>query len=72
MRGISELVNIRWFLGIPFFNINPFQLAIAEQSQAILGDFLAGLQAGNEPDLYVRHGHRTDVSASKDRIGLAH
>ncbi len=72
MRSISELINIRWFLGILFFNINPFQLAIAEQSQAILGDFLAGLQAGNEPDLYVRHGHRTDVSASKNTIGLAH
>ncbi|KAK0453921.1 glycoside hydrolase family 79 protein [Armillaria borealis] len=66
MRGISELVNIRWFLGIPFFNINPFQLAIAEQSQAILGDFLAGLQAGNEPDLYVRHGHRTDPYGPSD------
>ncbi|KAK0190675.1 glycoside hydrolase family 79 protein [Armillaria mellea] len=66
MRGISELVNIRWFLGIPFFNINPFQLAIAEQSQGILGDFLAGLQAGNEPDLYVRHGHRTDPYGPSD------
>ncbi|KAG7447455.1 glycoside hydrolase family 79 protein [Guyanagaster necrorhizus] len=66
MRGISELVNIRWFLGIPFFNIDPFQLAIAEQSQAILGDLLAGFQAGNEPDLYVRHGHRTDPYGPSD------
>ncbi|KAK0230497.1 glycoside hydrolase family 79 protein [Armillaria fumosa] len=66
MRGISEFVNVRWFLGIPFFNVNPFQLAIAEQSQAILGDFLAGLQAGNEPDLYVRHGHRTDPYGPSD------
>jgi len=47
--------------GIPFFNITPPQLAIAEAGQAILGDFLLGLQAGNEPDLYVAHSHRPAV-----------
>lgn len=46
--------------GIPFFNTSPFDLSIAEQGQAILGDRLIGLQAGNEPDLYTRHGHRGD------------
>lgn len=50
-------------LGIPFFNVTPPQLAIAEASQAILGDFLLGLQAGNEPDLYSAHNHRPSASS---------
>ncbi|EKM76173.1 hypothetical protein AGABI1DRAFT_115938 [Agaricus bisporus var. burnettii JB137-S8] len=55
--NISSLVNVNWFLGIPFNDTN-WRLAIAEYGQAILGDRLVGLQAGNEPDLYERHGHR--------------
>ena len=39
-----------------------FQLGIAEEGQAILGDYLLGLQAGNEPDLYARHRRRPPVS----------
>ncbi|KAF9003830.1 hypothetical protein BDZ89DRAFT_967337 [Hymenopellis radicata] len=58
MKSISSFVNVRWFLGIPFFQTDPFDLSIAEQGQSILGDLLIGLQAGNEPDLYTRHGHR--------------
>ncbi|KAF8888693.1 hypothetical protein CPB85DRAFT_1334395 [Mucidula mucida] len=58
MKSISSFVNVRWFLGIPFFETDPFDLSIAEQGQSILGDLLIGLQAGNEPDLYARHGHR--------------
>ncbi|KAF9030078.1 hypothetical protein BDZ89DRAFT_1091658 [Hymenopellis radicata] len=58
MKSISSFVNVRWFVGIPFFQIDPFDLSIAEQGQSILGDLLIGLQAGNEPDLYTRHGHR--------------
>jgi hypothetical protein len=47
--------------GIPFNDTSNFRLAIAEQGQAILGDYLVGLQVGNEPDLYARHGHRPSV-----------
>ncbi|KAF9449694.1 glycoside hydrolase family 79 protein [Macrolepiota fuliginosa MF-IS2] len=55
--NISQLVNVNWFLGIPFNDTN-WRLAIAEYGEAILGDKLIGMQAGNEPDLYDRHGHR--------------
>lgn len=58
MRQISSLVNVRWFLGIPFMDTNNFQLRIAEEGQAILGDYLLGLQVGNEPDLYARRSRR--------------
>ena len=61
LRNISSLVNVRWHLGIPFNDTSNFRLGIAEQGQTILGDYLIGLQAGNEPDLYGRHGHRPAV-----------
>jgi hypothetical protein len=61
LRNISSLVNVRWHLGIPFNDTQNFRLAIAERGQQILGDFLMGLQVGNEPDLYVDHGHRPSV-----------
>jgi len=67
MRNISSLVNVRWHLGIPFFNTTPFNLDIAERSQVILGEYLIGLQAGNEPDLYGRHGHRNEVRVFPSR-----
>lgn len=38
--------------GIPFNDTN-WRLTIAEKGQAILGDHLIGLQAGNEPDYYL-------------------
>lgn len=49
--------------GIPFFNTTPFALGILEQGQAILGDNLIALQAGNEPDLYAQppRTHRQTV-----------
>ena len=49
--------------GIPFFNTTPFALEIVEQGQEILGNYLLGFQAGNEPDLYAAHGHRPSVSS---------
>ena len=49
-------------VGIPFFNTTPFSLEIVESGQQILGDNLLGFQAGNEPDLYVSHGHRPSVA----------
>jgi len=48
--------------GIPFNSTNPFRLAIAEKGQAILGDYLLGLQAGNEPDFYAKFRKRPAVS----------
>ncbi|KAG6864522.1 hypothetical protein C0991_008984 [Blastosporella zonata] len=69
MRNISSFVNVRWFLGIPFNDTSNFRLAIAEQGQAILGDYLIGLQAGNEPDLYARHGHRPQTYSPYDYLG---
>jgi hypothetical protein len=49
--------------GIPFFNTTPFSLEIVEEGQQILGNYLLGFQAGNEPDLYAAHGHRPSVSS---------
>ncbi|KAI0027521.1 hypothetical protein K488DRAFT_25110, partial [Vararia minispora EC-137] len=58
MANVSQLVNVWWYLGIPFYNTTPFDLSIAQEAEAILGDRLLALQAGNEPDLYALHGHR--------------
>ncbi|KAG5645144.1 hypothetical protein DXG03_006861 [Asterophora parasitica] len=69
MRKISSFVDVRWFLGIPFLLDTPNRLDIAEQGQAILGDYLIGLQAGNEPDLYARHGHRDQSYGPFDYFG---
>lgn len=41
-------------VGIPFNDTN-WRFAIIEYGEAILGDKLVGLQAGNEPDLYERY-----------------
>ncbi|KAG6829763.1 hypothetical protein H0H92_003553 [Tricholoma furcatifolium] len=56
--NISSLLNVGWYFGIPFNDTN-WRLQIAEKSQAILGSSLLGLQAGNEPDYLLSHGHRT-------------
>ena len=52
--------------GIPFLDANTqnVSLGIMEHGQAILGDNLLGLQAGNEPDLYAAHDHRPAVRSS--------
>lgn len=44
----------KFFPGIPFNDTN-WRLDIAEHGQAILGDNLLGLQAGNEPDYYAAY-----------------
>ncbi|KAJ7834157.1 glycoside hydrolase family 79 protein [Mycena leptocephala] len=71
MRNISSLVNVHWFLGIPWFVTQPFDLGIVNASQEILGDYLLGLQAGNEPDMYslATHGHRNASYAPADYLG---
>ena len=64
MRDISGFVNVHWYLGVPFNDSSNWRLAIVEQGQAILGDYLIGIQAGNEPDLYAQHQHRPQVCTS--------
>lgn len=63
--NISQFVNIDWFLGIPF-NTTDWRLDIAQYGEAILGDKLAGLQAGNEPDFYSENGRRPDTYSPQD------
>ncbi|KIM56993.1 glycoside hydrolase family 79 protein [Scleroderma citrinum Foug A] len=73
MASISALTNVRWYLGIPFNDTQNFRLDIAEVGEAVLGDYLLGLQAGNEPDLYARHGHRPATYSPEDytaEVGL--
>ncbi|KAF8624038.1 hypothetical protein AX15_006061 [Amanita polypyramis BW_CC] len=69
MANISSHTNVRWFLGIPFNSSSPYQLAIAERGQAILGDYLIGLQAGNEPDFYAQFGKRPANYSVYDYFG---
>ncbi|KAH9476924.1 Beta-glucuronidase [Psilocybe cubensis] len=66
LRNISSHVNVRWHLGVPFNDTSNFRLQIVEQGQEILGDYLIGLQVGNEPDLYPVHGHRPPNYAPQD------
>ncbi|KAJ7064676.1 hypothetical protein C8F01DRAFT_771741 [Mycena amicta] len=69
MRNISSFVNVHWFLGIPWFVTTPFDTAIVSAADNILGDYLLGLQAGNEPDMYTLHGHRPDTYGPFDYLG---
>ncbi|KAG1786339.1 uncharacterized protein HD556DRAFT_1485636 [Suillus plorans] len=69
MAEISALTNVYC---VPFNDTQHWRLQIAEVGEAMLGNYLIGLQGGNEPDLYSRHGHRPDVSPQdyKDEFGL--
>ncbi|OCH92577.1 hypothetical protein OBBRIDRAFT_886183 [Obba rivulosa] len=58
LSNVSSLVDVQWYLGIPFNETSQLRLQIAEYGEAILGENIMGFQVGNEPDLYVRHGHR--------------
>ncbi|KAK2460443.1 hypothetical protein APHAL10511_007608 [Amanita phalloides] len=69
LGNISRFTNIRWFLGIPFNATNPFRLDIVHTSQAVLGDHLIGLQAGNEPDFYAEFGKRSANYTPADYFG---
>ncbi|KAH9476922.1 Beta-glucuronidase [Psilocybe cubensis] len=66
LANVSSHVNVRWFLGVPFNDTAHPRLAIVEQGHAILGDYLIGLQLGNEPDLYAAHGHRPQGYSEQD------
>ncbi|KAF7290147.1 Glyco-hydro-79C domain-containing protein [Mycena indigotica] len=69
MRNVSSFVNVHWFLGIPWFVTKPFDTAIVTASDLILGDYLLGLQASNEPDMYVLHQHRPQNYGPFDYLG---
>ncbi|KAJ7478241.1 hypothetical protein FB451DRAFT_1556993 [Mycena latifolia] len=69
MRNISSFVNVHWFLGVPWFVTEPFDTQIVTAADQILGEFLLGLQAGNEPDMYTLHGHRPDTYGPYDYLG---
>ncbi|EMD31069.1 glycoside hydrolase family 79 protein [Gelatoporia subvermispora B] len=58
LNNVSSLVGVQWYLGIPFNDTSHLRLQIAELGEAILGENVLGFQVGNEPDLYVQHGHR--------------
>ncbi|KAJ7898477.1 hypothetical protein B0H13DRAFT_2337413 [Mycena leptocephala] len=62
MRNISSFVNMHWFLGIPWSITQPFDTSIITAVDEIRGDYLLGLQAGKEPDVYHIHGHRPDIA----------
>ncbi|KAG6824999.1 hypothetical protein H0H92_005126, partial [Tricholoma furcatifolium] len=63
MANISALVNVHWFVGVPFLiQDTATRLAITENAYDILGDNLMGIQLGNEPDLYQRHDHYTSYT----------
>ncbi|KAI0659526.1 glycoside hydrolase family 79 protein [Cubamyces menziesii] len=69
LSNISSLVNVKWYLGVPLNDTSDLRLEIAEWGERILGDNLIGLQVGNEPDLYQRHGHRPEGYGPYDYFG---
>lgn len=60
-------LGIQLISGIPFHDPKNVNLKIMSDGQAILGDYLLGMQVGNEPDLYFLNGHR-DVSAQFPQV----
>ncbi|KDQ55999.1 glycoside hydrolase family 79 protein [Jaapia argillacea MUCL 33604] len=69
LANVSSLVGVKWYLGVPFNDTTNLRLEIAESGEQILGGNLLGLQVGNEPDLYARHGHRPTTYAPSDYFG---
>ncbi|KAI8977819.1 glycoside hydrolase family 79 protein [Trametes punicea] len=69
LGNVSSLVNCYWYLGVPFNDTANWRLEVAELGEAILGDRLLGFQAGNEPDLYGKHGHRAANYSEWDYFG---
>ncbi|KZT66775.1 glycoside hydrolase family 79 protein [Daedalea quercina L-15889] len=69
LSNISSLVDTKWYLGLPLNDTSNLRLAIAEYGEGILGDNLLGLQVGNEPDLYARHGLRQASYGPYDYFG---
>lgn len=53
MAEITKLVNVKWFFGIPFINVDADGNAglVVQNARQFLGNNLLGLQLANEPDL---------------------
>ncbi|KAH7103137.1 hypothetical protein BKA62DRAFT_69091 [Auriculariales sp. MPI-PUGE-AT-0066] len=62
MKVASDLIGIKWFMGMPMNQSQPARLEIVEATEPILGDSLITWHLGNEPDLYVNHGYRETYS----------
>ncbi|KAI0739385.1 glycoside hydrolase family 79 protein [Daedaleopsis nitida] len=69
LSNVSSLVNVKWYLGVPFNDTTNFRFQIAEVAEVVLGDNLLGFQAGNEPDLYGSHQHRKEGYSQFDYFG---
>lgn len=69
LNNVTGLVNVKWYLGVPFNDTNNLRLQIVEDANRILGDNLLGMQAANEPDLYADHGHRATTYSPFDYYG---
>jgi hypothetical protein len=69
MANISTLVDVNWYMGVPFFDVENLDLSTMIHGQRIIGDRMLGFQMGNEPDLYVGHGHRTAPYGPFDYFG---
>ncbi|KAJ7706545.1 hypothetical protein B0H16DRAFT_1746905 [Mycena metata] len=55
---LKNLTGITGTMQMPPLPTSHFDLAIVPAATSILGPYLLGLQAGNEPDIYNLHGHR--------------
>jgi hypothetical protein len=69
MANISTLIDINWYLGVPFFNVTPLDMSTIVHGQRILGDRILGFQIGNEPDQYALHNHRPGTYGPQDYLG---
>jgi hypothetical protein len=56
--------------GLPFAIQGNVSLAIMETAQRIIPNNMLGFQAGNEPDLYAKHGNRQAVRSCASRSNL--
>ncbi|VDC00664.1 unnamed protein product [Peniophora sp. CBMAI 1063] len=62
LNSITDFANVRWYLGVPFYTVDPVDMDIVEVADKYLGDRVLAYQVGNEPDYYGYNGrdHRAD------------
>ncbi|EJD44078.1 hypothetical protein AURDEDRAFT_88289 [Auricularia subglabra TFB-10046 SS5] len=65
LGNITNLLDVKWWMGIPFNDRSKPRLRIAEVAEQVLGDNIVGFQLGNEPDLYQPHGYRPVYSVQQ-------
>ncbi|KAI0031066.1 hypothetical protein K488DRAFT_52875 [Vararia minispora EC-137] len=56
MGKITDFTNIRWYLGVPFYTIDPVNMDIVVVGESVLGDRVLAYQVANEPDYYGYNG----------------